>query len=172
VFYQTGSSSTGDAQAKLGGVVGKVADLGVSGAAKYENAKSLGVLQKDLVQAIQNGNNCKLEVFKVLERDLIQNRQPSSNPIPFKNTRPSPKQEHFVSAGGINWNDFTKDVTRARNERLDRLYKYGTHPENFVANAEDPRRWNSFVGYLKMQLQRDSSSLEINNDRGRNKKPS
>jgi hypothetical protein len=47
-----GLSLSGDAKAKLGGVVGKIADLGVSGTGKYESGKSLGVLQKDLIQAI------------------------------------------------------------------------------------------------------------------------
>lgn len=68
----SGIKLSGDAQAKLGGVIGKLADLGISGAAGYQSNQSEGVLQKDLVTAIQSSNNCKLEVFKSLERDLLQ----------------------------------------------------------------------------------------------------
>ncbi len=32
----------------------------------------MGVLQKDLVTAIESGNNCKIEVFKALEKDLLK----------------------------------------------------------------------------------------------------
>lgn len=76
-----GLSLSGDAQAKLGGVVGKIADLGIAGAVKYDNSRTYGVLQKDLVQAIQIGTNCKLEVFRVLEKDLIgaSQRPPAPN---------------------------------------------------------------------------------------------
>lgn len=73
-----GVKLTGDAQAKVGGLVGKIADLGISGAAQYQTGHSLGVLQQDLKDAIQNGNSCKLEVFRTLEKDLIRGRNPDS----------------------------------------------------------------------------------------------
>src|SRR5262249_5246128 len=64
--------------AKVGGLIGKIADLGISGAAQYQSARSIGVLQQDLKDAIQNGNSCKLEVFKTLEHDLIRGRTPDA----------------------------------------------------------------------------------------------
>jgi len=69
-----GINLKGDANAKLGGLVGKLADLGVSGAGEYQTNRSMGVLQKDLITAIQSANGCKLEVFRTLEEDLLRGR--------------------------------------------------------------------------------------------------
>lgn len=158
-----GVSLTGDAKAKLGGVVGKVVDLGVSGAGKYESGKSLGVLQKDLIQALQIGNNCKLEVFKVLERDLIQHRQtPSVAPAKGDDHSQSEmRTQSFVAVGDSNWDNFPKEVKDARNACLTRLFRYGTHPENFRVDATDPNVWSNFYGYLKMRLLREPTSLDV-----------
>jgi uncharacterized protein YecT (DUF1311 family) len=86
-----GVSLSGDANAKVGGLVGKIADLGISGAAQYQTGHSLGVLQKDLIVAIQSGNNCKLEVFRTLEKDLIRGRNsgPSTGDITPNVTPPA-----------------------------------------------------------------------------------
>lgn len=75
-----GVKLSGDTQAKLGGVIGQLADLGISGAASYQSSRSKGVLQQDLVTAIQSSNGCKLEVFRTLERDLLQQRGSESSP--------------------------------------------------------------------------------------------
>lgn len=66
-----GLDLSGDAKAKVGGIVGKIAGLGISGGAEYQSEHSAGVLQKDLITAIQSGNNCKLQVFLTLEHDLL-----------------------------------------------------------------------------------------------------
>jgi len=62
---------SGDAKAKVGGIIGRIANLGISGASEYKTEHSSGVLQADLASAIHNGNDCRLDVFKTLERDLI-----------------------------------------------------------------------------------------------------
>jgi hypothetical protein len=155
-----GLSLTGDAQAKLGGVVGKIADLGVSGGAKYETGKSLGVLQKDLIQALQIGNNCKLEVFRVLERDLIQNRQSTLTETPPQ-VKKSKNDEHYVNMGPSNWTKFPVDVQNARGDCLERLFRYGNHPENFHVTKSSPDKWSDFVGFIWMHLSRDPKTLEL-----------
>ncbi len=76
----------GDANAKLGGLVGKLADLGIAGAGEYQTNRSLGVLQKDLIIAIQSANGCKLEVFRTLEKDLLRGR--AVNVAPENNSNP------------------------------------------------------------------------------------
>jgi hypothetical protein len=67
----SGNTLSADAQAKLGGLVGRIANLGLSGTEQYHSERSTGVLQKDLAVALQNTNNCKLKVFQILEHDLI-----------------------------------------------------------------------------------------------------
>jgi len=70
------SSSTslelsGDARAKLDLVIAKIADLGVGGSAKYLDASSKGVLQKDLSQSYKDSNECRLRVLDVLKDKLL-----------------------------------------------------------------------------------------------------
>ena len=81
-----GINLKGDANAKLGGLVGKLADLGIAGAGEYQTNRSMGVLQKDLIIAIQSANGCKLEVFKALEVDLLRGRV--LNVAPQNNSNP------------------------------------------------------------------------------------
>jgi hypothetical protein len=146
---------SGDAQAKLGGVIGKVVDLGVSGTGNYDTSKTFGVLQKDLIQAIQIGTNCKLEVFRVLSKELLQNQRS----VPGNSPRTEQRfkgDSTFVETGAQNWNTFPKDVQSARWDCLMRLRAYGTRPEYFVVDSSDSSKV-SFIGYLSMQITRDSS---------------
>ena len=64
---------TGSAQAKLTGVISKVVDLGVDGAAKYQSDTYKGVLRQELAAAIKNGNDCRLSVFNTLVPKLLTN---------------------------------------------------------------------------------------------------
>jgi hypothetical protein len=82
-----GVNLSGEASAKLGGLVGKVADLGISGAGQYQTARSFGVLQKDLISALQSGNDCKLEVFRKLVKVFFV---PETGPAPPVRTTPAP----------------------------------------------------------------------------------
>jgi CheY-like chemotaxis protein len=58
---------SGDAKATLAGVLTRVTDIGIHGAAKYQGGESKGVLQEQLVEAIKKGDDCKLEVLKTLQ---------------------------------------------------------------------------------------------------------
>jgi len=71
----TGIKLSGDATAKVGGIIGRLADIGVKGAANYQKGHSIGVLQQDLAKAIENSNNCKLEVFRTLSKALLGSSQ-------------------------------------------------------------------------------------------------
>ena len=82
-----GVDLSGEASAKVGGLVGKLADLGVSGAAQYQSGASKGVLQKDLIAAIQSANDCKLQVFRMLEAKLLPSPPPAARaPAPRPST--------------------------------------------------------------------------------------
>ena len=58
---------TGSAKAELEGIVKKLANLGVSGAAKYDSASSKNVLQKDLAEVLKDSRNCRLQVWNDLK---------------------------------------------------------------------------------------------------------
>lgn len=62
---------SGDAQAKLGGALSKILNLGIEGAAKYRSEEYKNVLQKDLAALIQKSTDCKLDVFKLLQAKMI-----------------------------------------------------------------------------------------------------
>lgn len=62
---------SGAAKAKLAGLVAKVADLGVEGAAKYKSSEYSGVLQEQLATAIKSSNDCKLTVFTTLVDKML-----------------------------------------------------------------------------------------------------
>jgi hypothetical protein len=102
----SGNTLSADAQAKLGGLVGRIMNLGLSGTEQYHSERSTGVLQKDLAAALQNSNNCKLNVFQALERDLIGiNRSKNS-------TEPSPEvvfwQSIANSANRVDFEDYLR----------------------------------------------------------------
>lgn len=68
----SGAKLTGEAKAKLTGIVNKLADLGVSGAAEYSSSASQGVLQADLTDALKDANSCRLHIFDALKDKLLQ----------------------------------------------------------------------------------------------------
>ena len=57
------------ANAELKGLLKKLADLGVGGAAEYKSAESEGVLQKDLAALLSKEADCKQNISnKLIER--------------------------------------------------------------------------------------------------------
>lgn len=62
---------SGEANAELSKVLKSLADLGIKGAAKYQESDYQGVLREDLIDAINAQNDCKLAVFERLEAKLI-----------------------------------------------------------------------------------------------------
>ena len=66
--HSNGLDLSGDAKAKVGGLAGKLADLGIEGAAKYQSGHSV---QKDLITAILSGNDCRQHVFDTLVGILL-----------------------------------------------------------------------------------------------------
>ena len=94
---------SGDAKAKLAGVIVKVADLGIEGAAKYNQGKSKNVLQKDLANAIKSGDDCRLTVFNTLVDRMIPKRgSDAKRTLPVKFNKPS---GYFLKEGKI-WTEF------------------------------------------------------------------
>jgi hypothetical protein len=62
---------TGSAKAELNGIIKKLANLGLDGAIKYQNTEYEGLLQKDLVSALKDSTNCRLQIWKDLKDKLI-----------------------------------------------------------------------------------------------------
>ena len=62
---------TGKAKAELNGIINKLVNIGVEGAAKYQDQKYKGVLQKDLVNALKDSTNCRLIIWNDLKDRLL-----------------------------------------------------------------------------------------------------
>lgn len=62
---------TGKAKAELNGILNKLVNLGVEGAVKYQDTKYKGLLQKDLVRALKDSTNCKLQIWNDLKDSLL-----------------------------------------------------------------------------------------------------
>jgi len=62
---------TGSAKAELNGIIKKLANLGLDGAIKYQNTEYEGLLQKDLVSALKDSTNCRLQIWNDLKDKLI-----------------------------------------------------------------------------------------------------
>lgn len=72
-------SLSGAAKAKLDAAVTKISDIGIDGAAKYSESQYKGVLQRDLVVALKQENDCRFAVFNALvDRMLPQTSTPAS----------------------------------------------------------------------------------------------
>lgn len=71
---------SGAARAELKGLVKKVVDLGIDGAAKYESKEYEGVLQQDVAQLISNSTKCRESISQKLIDKLVTNPPPAVSP--------------------------------------------------------------------------------------------
>ncbi len=62
---------SGQAKAELTGIVKKLANLGMSGAANYKNEESQNVLQADLADTIKHSDDCRQRIAEKLIDKLI-----------------------------------------------------------------------------------------------------
>lgn len=73
---------SGAARAELSGVLGRLADLGVSGSAQYQSEEYQGLLQKDLANALQDARDCRREIHnKLTDRLLFSDQSTTSQPV-------------------------------------------------------------------------------------------
>jgi hypothetical protein len=68
---------SGSAKAELNGIIKKLANLGVDGAIKYQNTDYEGLLQKDLVSALKDSTNCRLQIWNDLKDKLVSSSAPN-----------------------------------------------------------------------------------------------
>lgn len=90
---------TGDAKARLNGVVKKLADIGVGGAVKYQRSDYQGVLQSDLATAIRDQNNCRFNVFKELKDKILPS--PSATSQVPRGTGGAPYRPETIFPEGV-----------------------------------------------------------------------
>lgn len=69
----------GEGKAALNGLLKKVTNLGIEGAAKYQDEKWTNVFQKDIANVLKESRNCKLELFKELKDEIIPKQQDVSS---------------------------------------------------------------------------------------------
>jgi hypothetical protein len=62
---------SGKAKADLNGVISRIANLGIEGAAKYQTQDYKGLLQMDLARALKDSTDCRMQVWKDLKDKLV-----------------------------------------------------------------------------------------------------
>lgn len=62
----------GGAEAELKGLISKLIDLKIEGAARYGKLEHEGVLQKDLANALKSSADCKLTIFREMKDHLLK----------------------------------------------------------------------------------------------------
>ncbi len=72
---------TGSAKAQLDTIVKQLVDMGIEGAAKYESKHYQGLLRKDLVSALKQSTDCKMEIWRDLKDKMlpVRKRLPTSS---------------------------------------------------------------------------------------------
>lgn len=72
------------AKTELNKILKKVANLGIEGAAKYQSEHYQGLLQKDLVNALKDSSNCRLEIWRDLNDKLLPKKPKPAPPAKGK----------------------------------------------------------------------------------------
>ena len=83
-YYREGSSQKleldGKAEAKLNGLLKKLTDMGISGAAKFSSMKYIGLHQGDLAPEYKNIRACKLQIWNDLKNTILMTPPSKKNP--------------------------------------------------------------------------------------------
>ena len=62
---------SGEVDAKLAGVISRIADLGIKGAGELKNQHYQGVLREQLAATLKESADCKRDVFKILVDKML-----------------------------------------------------------------------------------------------------
>lgn len=153
-----GSGSTmelsASATAELSGLIKKFVDLGMEGAAKYEKSNYKGLLQKDLVDALKDVKNCRLEVFRDL-RSLVQYAGPRDTDARCSRLH---YDDHNMQAFQNNVSQKMPEVLEypSYHKLLDVLKGMDETQEMLLwtLDCAEPNKWYTYAG-------RDISDLEL-----------
>jgi eukaryotic-like serine/threonine-protein kinase len=80
---QSESEIAGKVQAKLNGVMSKVADLGIEGTGHLKSKEYQGVLQTELAATLKESANCRKDVFEKLMEKMLPTAPTEANPNPL-----------------------------------------------------------------------------------------
>jgi hypothetical protein len=76
IVNHAGSSQSlkvkGDVKAQLSGLIRRLVDAGISGAADFSTDQYEGVIRADLAATIQHNAECKLKVFNTLQEKMLK----------------------------------------------------------------------------------------------------
>ena len=81
-FQSSGSSQslkiTGDAEAKLDGLIKRLVALGVKGATEFSSDEYVGVLRTEVGHELKSVRECRLKIYNDM-KDLISGRGPAAS---------------------------------------------------------------------------------------------
>lgn len=83
-LFDSGSSSgvsvEGSAEARLKGLLDKLADLGIEGSAGFDQEKYVGVIREELGKELQSNRDCRLTVWNDLKAAVLKMDEASTSP--------------------------------------------------------------------------------------------
>lgn len=159
---------SGNAEAKLDGLLDRFADIGVEGAASIDKAKYLGVLRSDLLDERNAARDCRLVLWNDLKSSVITPAKTEARPREFYDF---PETE-TKWLGESDLRTFSsRDLRLMRNE----IYaRYG-----YIFNSNDlksyfsskpwysPRTSDAELAYSSMSAVERSNVLEIKREEAR-----
>jgi hypothetical protein len=97
---------SGEINAQVKGLLKKLADLGISGTAAYNDKSYQGVLQKDLLELLKNQMTCKRDV--AMQFKALVPMEPKKSPTQSSPSVTDPGQKSTLTG---QWNSFFGPVT-------------------------------------------------------------
>jgi hypothetical protein len=79
---ESSTKLSGEVDAKLSGVIARVADLGVKGSGDLNNKEYQGVMREELASTLKTSVECRKEVFAKLEEKMLPTLIVASPPAP------------------------------------------------------------------------------------------
>lgn len=72
-----------EAKVKLNNFLAKILDIELGAGGSYEISEYSGILQKDLVEALKNKSDCKLQIFALLKDEFFHDDTTISKRLPY-----------------------------------------------------------------------------------------
>ncbi len=94
---------SGKGKAELNGIISKLADLGIEGAIKYQSTEYQGLLQKDLLEGLKSGSNCRLQIWNDLKGSLLTSQE-DTKPTVNQETSGDGNTAFGITHGGVTIN--------------------------------------------------------------------
>lgn len=150
---------SGSAKAELEGIIKRLANLGIEGAANYKSASSQNVLQKDLAEVLKESRNCRLQVWNDLKGKFQLGTGASPRSEKESPRAPTTQTSQLLTKRGLISTTRT-DVAKTEMQCVTAPDGWAIDPSSVEiapTNPGGPRPW----GYKQERTSRDEACFTI-----------